>query len=133
MYPRDERDGDDRGHRYANVVFRPRAVLAYVRAARKGTLPSGARKVGLVIEGAEETVEARNPDVSKNGYLTTTTKDASKEVTVPTDNDAHDLAKIKIVVVVGLLHANGVINLLASRGASGKGDNDDNAEEEEEE
>ncbi len=87
----------------------------------EGTRPvSGDRKVNVQIEGEEPfLVDENELAISKEGYLVASDvqiggdKDADgQEETLNCDDNEEDVNNI--VVVVGLLHANGVIDRLVS-------------------
>jgi len=107
--------------RYADVIFRRRGTMAKMVELVEGTRPvSGDRKVNVQIQGEEPFfVNESGLSISKDGYLvaacvqkmTDGDEDANgcEKTLNCDDNDEED---INIVVVVGLLHANGVIDRL---------------------
>ena len=108
--------------------------MAAVSDITEGQRPSGARKVRATLEGQEAFVILDENDIStvKEGYLVMSPSSKKKKSALVSadkggDNLFDDSKKsirenfvddkndetIKIVVVVGLLHANGVIDRLS--------------------
>jgi hypothetical protein len=107
--------------RYADVIFRRRGRLGELINVVEGSRPSGARKVGAQILGKEAFDFPSSKDengndrisVVREGYLTASgLRPMNEDANIPDVNieDAPD--EINIVVVVGLLHANGVLDCL---------------------
>jgi hypothetical protein len=81
----------------------------------EGQRPSGDRKIGVRIEGRNTFfVDEKKLAISKEGYLVAS--GVGKEITESMINNApiDNQEDLNIVVVVGLLHANGVIQRLAN-------------------
>jgi pheromone shutdown protein TraB len=107
--------------RYADVIFHRRGRFGELTNVIEGSRPSGARKVGAKILGKEAFDLSSSRDENGNdlisvvqeGYLT-----ASGLRSINEDEDTNDINvedtpdEINIVVVVGLLHANGVLDRL---------------------
>lgn len=107
--------------RYADVIFRRRGRFGELTGITEGSRPSGARKVGAKILGKEAfelpslNDENGNDGISvvREGYLTASGLrpiDEDKEINKSNVENTPD--EINIVVVVGLLHANGVLDCL---------------------
>jgi hypothetical protein len=111
---------DGKEGRYADVVFRRKGMIANMIKLVEGTRPvSGDRKVNVQIEGEESFLVNENElSISREGYLIAfnvhgdngSINDEEMEHAETLNCDAD----INIVVVVGLLHANGVIDRLVS-------------------
>ena len=114
--------------RYADIIFNRKGRIAELLDVEEGQRPSGARKVQVRIKGKESFYIQDEEDlkVVEEGYMVSSkpfthlleTKDDAKDgrvVARSADNsDGSDRAEINIVVVVGLLHANGVLGSLSS-------------------
>lgn len=107
--------------RYADVIFRRRGRFGELTDVIEGSRPSGARKVGARILGKEAFDLSTSKDENGNdqisvveeGYLTASGLlpiDRDDEMSGINVDDTPD--EINIVVVVGLLHANGVLDCL---------------------
>jgi len=119
---------DGREGRYADVIFRRRGRTAKLVHLVEGSRPSGARKVNTQIQGERSEFfldDASTVEVSKEGYLAV----PASNLLALSDNSGDDVVTkkgagagtkasqttAKVVVVVGLLHANGVIDLLREK------------------
>jgi hypothetical protein len=101
--------------RYADVIFQRSGTMAEIIDLVEGQRPSGDRKIGVRIEGRNTFfVDEKKLAISKEGYLVAS--GVGKEITESMINNApiDNQEDLNIVVVVGLLHANGVIQRLAN-------------------
>ena len=101
--------------RYADIIFERKGTLVSIVELKEGKRPiSGDRKIGVAIEGGEEfTIDDASSSISvtNDGYM------------VAKQWDSNDLSEsnqyygddewVRVVVVVGLLHGNGVLKLLS--------------------
>ena len=108
--------------RYADVIFRRRGRFGELTSVTEGSRPSGARKIGAKILGKESFDLSSSKDdngddrisVVPEGYLTASGLQPINEDENKIDIEAEDVPdEINIVVVVGLLHANGVLECLS--------------------
>ena len=108
--------------RYADVIFRRRGRFGELTNVVEGSRPSGARKVGARILGKEafdlSSSRDENGDdcisVVKEGYLAASGLQPLEEDEEISHTNIENVPKeINIVVVVGLLHANGVLDCLS--------------------
>ena len=108
--------------RYADVIFRRRGRFGELTDVVEGSRPSGARKVGARILGKEafdlSSSRDENGDdcisVVKEGYLAASGLQPLEEGEEISHTNVENAPKeINIVVVVGLLHANGVLDCLS--------------------
>lgn len=115
--------------RYADVIFRRRGRFGEVTSVTEGSRPSGARKVGVKMVGKEAFDLSSSKDengrdrisVVRDGYLTASGLEAIDEDEIVIDTDVEDTPdEINIVVVVGLLHANGVLDCLSGTNTGNK-------------
>ena len=111
---------DGKEGRYADVVFRRKGMMANMIQLVEGTRPvSGDRKVNVQIEGEEPfLVNEDELSISREGYLIASNVHngdniSSEDECVDYTENLNCDEDINIVVVVGLLHANGVIDRLA--------------------
>lgn len=113
------------GERLADIVVEPVARMVRVVAAEEGARPvTGARKVTLWIEGQElRRVDPASLQGCGGGYLAgtvlgpaTESRDGASEdeERAPLDADAEQ-PPVRVVCVVGLAHANGVIDRCATQ------------------
>jgi len=130
------KDGEE--GRYADIIFEPVARLATLTNVTEATRPSGARKILTQIKGEAEKVhlDENEISVSKEGYLITSVDQVAKETENRPGREKHSRRNkdgflsqeslegktspetesiLNIVVVVGLLHVNGVIEILNSK------------------
>jgi hypothetical protein len=106
-------DLDGTESKYADVIFKRTGRMASLADLIEGNRPSGDRKVTASIDGKEAfTVNEDDIFVAEEGYLMTSNVNEEEDTFVCTNPDNDDA--INIVVVVGLLHANGVIDRLGS-------------------
>ena len=99
--------------RYADVIFERRGALASIVGLTEGKRPvSGDRKIGVQIEGVGEFLidnELSSISVVDDGYMVAKKWNMNDlGVAIKSDDKW-----VRIVVVVGLLHGNGVIKLLS--------------------
>ncbi|KAL7464962.1 hypothetical protein ACHAXS_005293 [Conticribra weissflogii] len=107
--------------RYADVIFEKVGALATMVALKEGKRPvSGDRKVNVAIVGSDYfVVDESKLSITDDGYMvasdisTVTSMDKIESAADSSVNGQNE--KIKLVVVVGLLHGNGVIDLLSGR------------------
>lgn len=109
---------DGQESRYADVIFQRQGRMAQMVQITEGLRPSGARKVNTQIKGEANQFVLTSPNdvlVSPEGYLMAPRNQllpaATMEGTTTAATRKED-ERVKVVVVVGLLHANGVLNLL---------------------
>eukprot|EP00984_Skeletonema_dohrnii_P012344 scaffold4992_cov156-Skeletonema_dohrnii-CCMP3373.AAC.3 len=99
--------------RYADIIFERKGALASIVELKEGKRPtSGDRKIGVTIEGGDEFTiddESTSISVTKDGYMIANKWD-SNDLSKPIQSDDE---WVKVVVVVGLLHGNGVVKLLS--------------------
>lgn len=114
---------DGREGRYADVIFKREGRMANVIEMVEGKRPvSGARKVTVQIEGKDSfVVNETNISVVKEGYLVTLFTSAismalggDSPLAAFQAQDDKSTKDIHIILVVGLLHANGVLDCLSS-------------------
>jgi len=108
--------------RYADVIFHRRGRFGELNSVTEGSRPSGARKVGAKIVGKDSfdlssSIDSDGNDrisVTPEGYLTASNlipmDEDENSITIETKNIPDE---INIVVVVGLLHANGILENLS--------------------
>ena len=104
--------------RYADVIFGKLGTFAKIKQIREGKRSvSGDRKVIVSIEGGESfIVDGSSLSISSDGYMVATPNVESKrreEANYSQSSKEISKEKIRLVVVVGLLHGNGVIDLLS--------------------
>jgi hypothetical protein len=102
--------------RYADVIFNRKGTMATLTELTEESRPSGDRKVRASIEGGESfVVNERDLSVASKGYLVASNIVGGGDTYNPVESDGgfNKNEEIKIVVVVGLLHANGVIDRLS--------------------
>ena len=108
--------------RYADIIFETNASYAQIIEIKEGKRAvSGDRKMNVIIEGGDSfVVDASQIFISNHGYIV-----ASQD----TVRDCNEVDKpesgkkiIRLVVVVGLLHGNGVVDLLSKYYSSITGD-----------
>lgn len=101
--------------RYADIIFERRGALASIVELKEGKRPiSGDRKIGVTIEGAGDFTiddESSSISVTTDGYMIAKKWDSVNLNSIPAGSDDDDW--VKVVVVVGLLHGNGVVKLLS--------------------
>lgn len=108
--------------RYADVIFRRRGRFGELTNVVEGSRPSGARKVGARILGKDAFDLSSSKDengndcisVVREGYLAATgLQPLGEHEKISKSNIENIPNEINIVVVVGLLHANGVLESLS--------------------
>ena len=111
-----EADKDARPERVADVVLRPFARRARVVRAEASTRPvSGDRRMEVWIKGEEPLkVDESSLAPTAGGYLAARVSECTEaEYAAPSEDDVDDA--VRVVSVVGLAHANGVLQRCASR------------------
>jgi hypothetical protein len=103
--------------RYADVIFDTCATFAKIKGIKEGkrTL-SGDRKISVSIEGCDSfIVDDSNVSISSDGYMSAvpTAESSDREVGCIRSNQESARERIRLVVVVGLLHGNGVVELIS--------------------
>ena len=101
--------------RYADIIFERKGTLASIVELKEGKRPiSGDRKIGVAIEGGEEfTIDDASSSISvtKDGYMVAKQWESND---LSESNQYYDDDEwVRVVVVVGLLHGNGVLKLLS--------------------
>jgi len=102
--------------RYADIIFSKEGRMATLLETKEGNRPSGDRRISCKIEGGEKViVDEGNASVRNEGYMVMEKRKLSLDSSpvVVESCEKRDAKKIKIVVVVGLLHANGIIDRLS--------------------
>jgi len=103
--------------RYADIIFEKVGTLAKIEELKEGKRPvSGDRKLSVSIRGGDFfVVDESNLSVSDDGYMVAT--NVSPIVVDDVDNvlssQVVSVDNVRLVVVVGLLHGNGVVDLLS--------------------
>lgn len=103
--------------RYADIIFEKVGTLAEIKELKEGKRPvSGDRKVSVSIQGGDSfVVDESNLSVSDDGYMVVT--NVLPKVIDDADNvlssQGESVENVRMVVVVGLLHGNGVVDLLS--------------------
>ena len=108
--------------RYADVIFEKEASYAKIIDMKEGKRPtSGDRRIGVRIKGGDSfTVDESSLSV-RDGYIvahnvkpTASNNDADSALDVDSAlSSESDGERVRMVVVVGLLHGNGVVDLLS--------------------
>lgn len=107
--------------RYADIIFERVGALATMVALEEGKRPvSGDRKVNVAIVGSDYfVVDESKLSITDDGYMVArgispiTTVENIENTKVSVSNGQNE--KLKMVVVVGLLHGNGIVNLLSDK------------------
>jgi hypothetical protein len=105
--------------RYADVIFDRKGSFAKINQLQEGNRSvSGDRKVSVNIQGGDSfIVNESSLSVSDDGYMIATpveTMDGREVGLFPCSSELNEYSEaIRIVVVAGLLHGNGVIDLLS--------------------
>lgn len=103
---------DGKEGKYADVIFKRRGRMASLENLIEGTRPSGDRKVTAEIEGKNAfTLDEKHIFVADEGYLMTSGIAEETCPIIPANICDED---VSIIVVVGLLHANGVVDQLCA-------------------
>lgn len=101
--------------RYSDIIFERKGTLASVVELKEGKRPiSGDRKIGVTIEGGEEFIiddESSSISVTEDGYMIAKKWDDNDDFSKPSIQRSDEW--VRVVVVVGLLHGNGVVKLLS--------------------
>jgi Lon protease-like protein len=102
--------------RYADIIFERKGTLASIVELKEGKRPiSGDRKIGVTIEGSDEFIiddELSSISVTEDGYMIAKKWDNNDDLSKPSIQRKSD-EWVRVVVVVGLLHGNGVVKLLS--------------------
>ena len=102
--------------RYADIILEKTGTLARIKELEEGERPSGDRKINVCIQGGDSfIVDESNLSVSNDGYMIASKiepMDANGVYGV-LSSQKETVESVRIVVVVGLLHGNGVIDLLS--------------------
>jgi len=102
--------------RYADIIFSKEGRMAALLETKEGNRPSGDRRISCKIEGGEKvTLDEGNASLRNEGYMVMEKRKLSLDSSpvVVESCEKLDVKPIKIVVVVGLLHANGIIDRLS--------------------
>jgi hypothetical protein len=113
--------------RYADIIFERKVTLASIVNLKEGKRPvSGDRKIGVTIQGGDEfsICDESSISVTEDGYMVATDVRVTKggsiddEKSLPTQLRGEGECSddwVRVVVVVGLLHGNGVLELLSKK------------------
>jgi len=101
--------------RYADIIFEKEGTIATIQELKEGKRPvSGDRKVNVAIQGGDSfVVDESNLSVTDDGYMVATNESPTNIVHDGDDASPSQAESSRIVVVVGLLHGNGVVDLLS--------------------
>lgn len=103
--------------RYADIIFEKVGTFAKIKELKEGKRPvSGDRKIGVAIEGVDSfVVDESNLSVVDDGYMVATNVKPidGNDVQNIGSSQEHTAESVRMVVVVGLLHGNGVVDLLS--------------------
>ncbi len=104
--------------RYADVIFETCATFAKIKELKEGKRTvSGDRKINVSIEGFDSfIVDDSNVSISSDGYLRAVPAIQSKNREVGcirSNQETITKERIRLIVVVGLLHGNGVVDLIS--------------------
>mmetsp|Transcript_28273 Transcript_28273/g.56430 ORF Transcript_28273/g.56430 Transcript_28273/m.56430 type:complete len:523 (-) Transcript_28273:28-1596(-) len=107
--------------RYADIIFERVGALATMVALEEGRRPvSGDRKVNVAIVGSDYfVVDESKLSITDDGYMVArdmspmTSFENIENAEVSISNRQNE--KLKMIVVVGLLHGNGIVNLLSDK------------------
>ena len=104
--------------RYADIIFKRKGRIAKIKRIAEGKRPSGARRIGVTIEGCESfVVNEENVSVrEEDGYMVSQANSLSERSPKPPDTD-----RVTLVIVVGLLHGNGILDILSDRNKRNRG------------
>ena len=104
---------NDNEGRYADIIFKRKGRIARIKQIEEGKRPSGARRIGVTIEGCESfVVDDENVSVVKDGYMVSNVN--SLRETRPRSSESES-DRVTLVIVVGLLHGNGILNILKDK------------------
>lgn len=103
--------------RYADIIFESEGTFAKISEVKEGKRPvSGDRKINVSIQGGDSfVVDESHLSVSNDGYMVANIVkpiDANGVGNVQ-QSEEESAESVRIVVVVGLLHGNGVVDLLS--------------------
>ncbi|KAL3765888.1 hypothetical protein ACHAW5_002121 [Stephanodiscus triporus] len=103
--------------RYADVIFETAGTFAKIKQIREGKRAvSGDRKISVSIEGGDSfIVDVSSLSVSNDGYMVAIPNVEPNNRGLSSFRSSQETSKerITLVVVVGLLHGNGVVDLLS--------------------
>jgi hypothetical protein len=105
--------------RYADIIFETMGNLADVVEIKEGKRPvSGDRRLSVILQGGDSFVlDESRLSLCDDGYMVASTVEPicfeRQDATLHTSHDKTLNAVVRIVVVVGLLHGNGVVSLLS--------------------
>lgn len=104
--------------RYADVIFEKAGALANIVELEEGKRPvSGDRKINVSIQGGESfIVDDSNLSVSDDGYMVASSVlpvSVGDAIRILSTDEGATEKNVRMVVVVGLLHGNGVVDLLS--------------------
>jgi len=103
--------------RYADIIFSKEGRTAALLETKEGRRPiSGDRRIRCSIEGGENVVVDEKSVLIKNeGYMVIQERDTNlqDDPVAVVENEELEVKAIKIVVIAGLLHANGIIDRLS--------------------
>ena len=104
---------NDNEGRYADIIFKRKGRIARIKRIEEGRRPSGARRIGVTIEGCESfVVDDENVSVVKDGYMVSHVNSLSEASPKPSESESD---RVTLVIVVGLLHGNGILNILKDK------------------
>lgn len=101
--------------RYVDVIFEQKATLARIVDLKEGKRPvSGDRRIVVRIQGGESfDVNSANLSVTKDGYMVASNTNPKQTTESDSVSDKNGTHSVRMVVVVGLLHGNGIVELLS--------------------
>lgn len=102
--------------RYADIIFDKVGTIGKIKQLKEGQRPSGDRKVNVSIQGGDSfMVDESNLSMSSDGYMVASTvkliDESNKNLIPPSKEESKE--SVRLVVVVGLLHGNGIVDLLS--------------------
>ena len=100
--------------RYADIIFEKKGTVARITDVKEGRRPvSGDRRIGVTITGCDTfLVDETKLSVSPDGYMLAESV-ALVDDESPLAEETKSREPVRVVVVVGLLHGNGVVDLLS--------------------
>ncbi|KAL9188504.1 hypothetical protein ACHAXT_006882 [Thalassiosira profunda] len=107
---------DGKEGRYADVIFEKVGTYAKILSLTEGKRPvSGDRRIGVRIEGGDSfVVDESNSSVTRDGYMiATNVRQTSDMDDGEPPGQERSATSVRLVVVVGLLHGNGVVDVLS--------------------
>ena len=102
--------------RYADIIFEKIGTFAKIKQLKEGQRPSGDRKVNVSIQGGDTfIVDESNLSMCSDGYMVAPKvkpiDDSNVNLVLSSKEESRE--SVRMVVVVGLLHGNGVVDLLS--------------------